>query len=329
IRKGMLGMSLKLVLAWLCCVMVWLSVVLGSSDSSTNSDEMELSPGVELSTETACLLGESNPCIERNNFDLYGLDNPNNEISEHQIRNMKERMTACLEWMYIFQPLVGDQLIESRNLDGSIGWILEMNSKKDQIQMVEDMQAEELIGYLSELEGIPGVREVADMYASQLLKITTTNFSIPPTSGPTLNPTSTNPNKETITYKQCLEVLKPLKKITNSDRLWIAGKSTENEILDQLELLLFLLRIADSLITTIYWIDMSKVLFDPKSIDSFRPLLKDIPAKLKERKLAFDIATSCNHVFWNAFLDLLGENYNIKMKHVRDYWVVSLNANPT
>ncbi|KAI5188083.1 hypothetical protein NEHOM01_2520, partial [Nematocida homosporus] len=326
IRKGMLGMSLKLVLAWLCCVMVWLSVVLGSSDSSTNSDEMELKPSAEFRSRLAQTPLEDSSCVEEDNFHLYGLDNFNSEISEHQIPIIRAIITACLEVLGIkVQPLVGNRLIESRNPDGFIGWIFEINSIEDRTQMVEDMQVMTLIDYLDELKGIPGVRKVATIYRHQAMKIGTNSFHIPPTSGPT----STNPNEVSITYKQCLDVIEPLKKITSPEQIMIFGETTENEILDQLKLLLYLLRIADSPIIRIDWMDVSKVLFDAKSVDRFRPLLEDIPAKLKKRKLVIKVANACNRVFWDAFLDLLGEKYDIEVTFVKAYPVVPPNANST
>ncbi|KAI5186775.1 hypothetical protein NEHOM01_1695 [Nematocida homosporus] len=324
------GMSLKLVLAWLCFVMVWFGVVLGSSDSSTSLDKMELSPNTELSTETACLLGESNPCVEMDNLHLSGLDNFNSEMSEHQIHIMKERITACLEWMgIIVHPLVGNRLIESRNPDGSIGWIFEMNSIEDRMRVVEDMQANELIDYLDELKGIPGVRKVATIYRRQALKIETNSFHILPTPNSTFKPTSTNPNEESITYQQCLEDLQPLKKITSPNPIRIVGGPAKKVILDQLELLLFLLRIADSPTIEIDWLDVYMSSFDAKSIDRFKPLLKDIPAKLKKSELVINIISACDHVLWGAFLKLVGEKYDIKMTFMEGYPTVSLNANST
>ncbi|KAI5186703.1 hypothetical protein NEHOM01_1642 [Nematocida homosporus] len=323
----MSGMSLKLLLMWLCCVMVWFGLVLGSSsDSSTNSDEMELQSSVEFWYPFAQMLLEDGPCVERDAFDLSGLDNFNSEMPEHQIQLERKRITACLELLgIIVQPLVGDRLIESRNSDGTIGWTLKMISKEDRTKMLKDMQVDELTDYLSNLTEIPGVYEVSDIYRRQALKIDVGWFYIISI----FNLTSTNPNEESITYKHYLEVLKPLKKITSPDQVWIVGKSTTNVILDRLKLLLFLLRIADTPIIKLDWIDMSMAPFDVKPIYRFRPLLEDIPAKLKKNELVIKIISACNNVFWNAFFDLLGEKYDIKTKQVEAYPLVSPNANPT
>ncbi|KAI5185484.1 hypothetical protein NEHOM01_0843 [Nematocida homosporus] len=324
-------LRLKLVLVWLCCVMVRFGVVLGSSsDSNTNSDEMELEPDVEFWPPLAQALLEDSSCVEWDNFHLSGLDNFNSEMPEHRAQLERKRMTACLEWMHIMvQPLVGNRLIEFCNPDGSIGWILEMNSIEDRMRVVEDMQVVKLISYLCKLKETPGVCKVIDIYFCQTLKIRTNGFYIRPTPNPTPNPTSTNPNEKLTTYQQCLEALQPLKKITSPDRIRIVGETTENEMLDQLELLLFLLRIADSPTIEINWTDANMAPLDVKSVDRFRPLLEGIPAKLKKSELVIKIATSCNRELWDAFLKLVGEKYDIKTKHVRDYPVVSLNANST
>ncbi|KAI5187503.1 hypothetical protein NEHOM01_2226 [Nematocida homosporus] len=323
-------MGLKLVLMWLCCVLVWFGLVLGNTNPATNPDEMKLKPSSKLWSCLARILLEDSPCVERDVFDLSGLDNFNSEMSQHQIHIMRKRMTTCLEWMRIMvQPLVGNRLIESRNPDGSIGWILEMNSKKDRRQMLKDMQVMKLLDYLRKLTGIPGVREVVDIYTGQALKIRINGFHILPTPKLTLNPTSTKPNEESTIYQKCLEGLKPLKKITSPNQIRIFGQSIDYEILTQLELLLFLLRIADTSIIKLDWIDMSMASFDVKSIYRFRPLLEDIPAKLKKNELVIKIISACNNVFWNAFLDLLGEKYDIKTKLVEAYPLVSPNANPT
>ncbi|KAI5187378.1 hypothetical protein NEHOM01_2132 [Nematocida homosporus] len=308
----MFEMSLKLVLAWLCCVMVWFGVVLGSSiDSSASLDGMELSPGVKLWSRLAQTSLEDNSRVEMDNLHLYGLVGFNSEIPEHQIPIMRKAITACLDLLGIMvQPLIGDQLIESRNPDGSIGCILEMNSKKDQIQMIEDMQIVELADYLYSLRGMPGVYEVATMYNRQAVKVGTTSFCIPPAPKLTFNLTSTEPSEELTIYQKYLEVLKPLKKITSPDQMMIFGQSTENGMLGQLELLFFLLRITISPTIIIDWLDKSISPLDVKLIDRFRPLLKDIPTELKRRKFVINVDTSCNGVFWNAFRELIIEHYD-------------------
>ncbi|KAI5187080.1 hypothetical protein NEHOM01_1913 [Nematocida homosporus] len=302
-------MSLKLVLAWLCFVLMRFGVVLGGTIVlSASSDEIRLASISKLWFDTIYELLGNIPYVGKDEFHLSGLDSFNSEMPQHQIHIMRERMTTCLEWMRIMvQPLIGNRLIESRNPDGTIGWILEMNSKKDRMRMVEDMQVYELIDYLSTVTKIPGVYKVGIIYFDQTLKLGTNGLYIPPTP----KPTSTKPNEESIIYKQCQEDLQPLKKITSPDLIRIVGETKENEMLDQLELLLFLLRITDVPTIEIDWTDVSTAPLDVKLIDRFKPLLENIPAELKKKELVIKIATLCNHVFWGAFSEFIREDYEI------------------
>ncbi|KAI5186706.1 hypothetical protein NEHOM01_1645 [Nematocida homosporus] len=300
------GMSLKLVLAWLCFVLVRFGVVVGSSNPATNSDAMRLEPNTELSTEAACLLGADKPCVD---FDRSGIDNPNTEMSEHQAQLKRERMTTWLECLGIFQPLVGDCLTVDSNSD----WVVKLASLPDKQQILQKMRVWELIEYLKTLKQTPGVKEIVAKYTAGWLHVSVCDCRINPIS----NVTNTSTKMKLESYKQCLKDLQPLKKISSPDCAIISGLSFEVEILDQLELLLYLLRIMDVPIITIDWADVPLVPVDLKSLERFSSLMKDVPKTSEKRSIEFYLIKTGNHEFWEAFGKLIKEHCNIKVKDGR------------
>ncbi|KAI5187719.1 hypothetical protein NEHOM01_2319 [Nematocida homosporus] len=311
------GMSLKLVL-------VWFGVVVGNSDSNpnTNLDAIQDRLNGLFRSSLINYILEDHLWTEIGSFDISGLNNPNTEMPEFQSRLKMKRMAYCLERLDIFRPLLNDQLVECPNPDGSSDWILKLSSVEDRRQILENRRIEAPVDYLDELQETPTQCEVIDKDTDDIPMIDAGACYIHPTNtnptntNPTLNSTSTKPNEESITYKQCLEALQPLKKITSPAGILIFGKTLENEILDQLELLLYILRIADSPIIRIGWIDTSKTRFDMKSIDRFRSLLEDVPKKKRQCPIELDLTSLDNRVFWRAFFKLIREHYDIKLGYV-------------
>ncbi|KAI5188011.1 hypothetical protein NEHOM01_2488 [Nematocida homosporus] len=302
------GMSWKLALVWLGCVLVGFAVVLGSSDSSSDSNPIAMwqKTNANALTALAPILPDDKPQTEACEFGVSDQSSPTS--SAPNTNSIEERMRFCLKRLNLFHFVVGSPIVEHLYSDNSIDWTLELGSMESRMQLLEDLHVEVLIDYLCTLLEMPGVVKVATKYMCEKERMADFSCYIIPD----LNSICTSTGEESMDYRQCLKDLKPLKRITSLDRMIICGESTEDKILDQLELLLYLLRIMDVPAITIDWIDKSKVLLDAESMNRFRPLLKDIPEGLRRREISFDVRRGDNHEFWDAFLKLIKEHYDIE-----------------
>ncbi|KAI5186711.1 hypothetical protein NEHOM01_1650 [Nematocida homosporus] len=307
-------MSLKLLLVWLCCVMVWFGLVLGSAIGSPNLSATMDQEVSNASTGLPCLTANGQLSPEQDltmSSSTYTATSDDPTDAAPNTNPMRDRILSCLEALGLIKLFKKVEWIEHTNPNNSPTWELKLVQLEGRLEKLERQNV------ITTAHEVAEIRNKASSGA---------NLQFPQTVGleydfcfipSTLGSDGTNAGTKQISYKQYLEDLKPLKKIICPLKLVISGESNGTEILDQLELLLFLLRVMDASEVDINWTDDSMTRFSTESKNRLISLLNSIAEVMMGRKLVFKVITRPgNTAVWNDFRVLFEKDHTIDLVFV-------------